>query len=79
MTELLLTAAATEGVTEAASVDLSTILTNVTTAVGGIFNLASEGFSFLTSNPLCFLMIGSGFAFTAFGLVRRALRIAKRT
>lgn len=68
-----------EQVAEQAAVTLDTIISNVTTAVGGVFNLASEGFNFLLSNPLCFLMIGSGFAFTAFGLVRRALRVAKRT
>lgn len=63
----------------ASTVDLTTILDNVKQAVGGIFDLAGSGFSFLVSNPLCFLMIGSGFAFTAFGLVRRALRVAKRS
>ncbi len=49
----------------------------ISTAAGGIFDLAKDAFSFMLSNPLCFLMIGSGFCFTALGLARRALRTAK--
>lgn len=62
-----------------APTDVGGTVTQVAEAAGGIFDLAKEAFSFMLSNPLCFLMIGSGFCFTALGLARRALRASKRT
>lgn len=62
-----------------APTDVDGTVKQVATAAGGIFDLAKEAFSFMLSNPLCFLMIGSGFCFTALGLARRALRASKRT
>ncbi len=61
-----------------APTDVGGVVTQVTEAAGGIFGLASEAFKFMLSNPLCFLMIGAGFCFTAMGLARKALRISKR-
>lgn len=54
-------------------------VSQITDAAGGIFDLGTKAFSFMLSNPLCFLMIGSGFCFTALGLARKALRASKRT
>ena len=51
----------------------------ITAASGGIFDLGKSAFSFMLSNPLCFLMIGTSFCFTALGLARKALRASKRT
>lgn len=62
-----------------APTDVAGTISQVTEAAGGIFDLAKEAFNFMLSNPLCFLMIGSGFCFTALGLARRALRASKRT
>ncbi len=61
-----------------AAVDVKTILPMIKEGVAGVFDIASSAFSFLLSNPLCAFMMGSGFAFTALGLVRKGLRIAKR-
>ncbi len=51
----------------------------ITSASSGIFDLGKSAFSFILSNPLCFLMIGTSFCFTALGLARKALRASKRT
>lgn len=58
---------------------VSATVQEITEASGGIFDLGTNAFSFMLSNPLCFLMIGSGFCYTALGLARKALRASKRT
>lgn len=62
-----------------ANINVSAILPMIKTAVGGVFDIATSAFSFLLSTPLCAFMVGSGFAFSALGLARKALRVAKRT
>lgn len=58
---------------------LTEVISLIKTSVTGVLEIASSGFNFLFSNPLCAFMIGSGFAFTSLGLVRKGLRVAKRT
>lgn len=70
--------AVSEAATFTAPSSVGDTVSEITTAADGIFKLASRAFSFMLSNPLCFLMIGSGFCFTALGLARKALRAAKR-
>lgn len=60
------------------NIQMSTLIPVIRDAVSGVFDIASAGFNFLFNNPLCAFMIGSGFAFSALGLVRKALRTAKR-
>lgn len=57
---------------------VSSALTELTTAVGGIFSLAGEGFNFITNNGLCMIMVGLSFAGAALGLVGRAFRVSRR-
>lgn len=59
-------------------IEMSSLIPVIKEAVTGVFDIASAGFNFLFSNPLCAFMIGSGFAFSALGLVRKALKTAKR-
>lgn len=61
------------------AVEVGTILPAIKAGVAGVFDIASSAFSFLMANPLCAFMLCSGFAFTALSLIRRALRISKRT
>lgn len=58
---------------------VSATVQEITEASSGIFDLGKNAFSFMLSNPLCFLMIGTSFCFTALGLARKALRASKRT
>ncbi len=60
-------------------VDVNAIITLVKTGVAGVFDIASSAFGFLMDNPLCAFMVCVGFGSVALGMVRRALRIAKRT
>lgn len=78
-TILLSEAGAAEGLNMATSSDVTNILDVVKTGVSGVLEISSSAFGFLMSNPLCAFMVTIGFAYTALGLVRRGLRIAKRT
>lgn len=60
-------------------VDVNAIIALVKTGVAGVFDIASSAFGFLMDNPLCAFMVCVGFGSVALGMVRRALRIAKRT
>lgn len=62
----------------ASGLELKSIIPVIKDAVTGVFEIAGSGFNFLFQNPLCAFMIGSGFAFSALGLVRKALKTAKR-
>ncbi len=59
--------------------DVNAIIALVKTGVGGVFDIASSAFGFLMDNPLCAFMVCVGFGSVALSMVRRALRIAKRT
>lgn len=63
----------------ASSADVSSVLPMIKEGVTGVFDIASSAFNFLLSTPLSAFMIGAGFAFSALGLARKALRVAKRT
>lgn len=58
--------------------DMTAVLKLIKEAVSGVFEIAGSAFTFLISNPLAAFIVGSGFAFTALSLVRKALRVAKR-
>lgn len=60
------------------SVDVSTFIPVVKTSVEAVFDMGTSAFNFLFDNPLCGFIMGAGFAFTALGLVRKALRVSKR-
>ncbi len=60
-------------------VDVNAIIALVKTGVAGVFDIASSAFGFLMDNPLCAFMVCVGFASVALSMVRRSLRIAKRT
>ena len=62
----------------ATKIELSSVLSLIKEAVSGVFDIAGSAFNFMYQNPLCAFMIGSGFAFSALGLVRKALKTAKR-
>lgn len=47
--------------------------------VAGVFDMASSAFNFLFNNPLCAFMLCVGFGYTALSIVRKALRVAKRS
>lgn len=68
-----------EAITPATSTEVSSILPMIKEGVTGVFDIASSAFNFLLSTPLSAFMIGAGFAFSALGLARKALRVAKRT
>lgn len=74
MGNALMAAAAT---TEAA--DITSVGTLITTGVEQAFTIATKAFDFLMANPLCALMVGVGFAYTALSLIKRGIRVAKRS
>lgn len=51
----------------------------IATGTEQAFNIASSAFDFLMSNPLCALMVGVGFAYTGLSLIKRGIRVAKRS
>lgn len=54
------------------------LITNITTAVKGIYGIAGAGFDFIVVNPLCLLMVGLSFAGAGLGLVGRAFKTSRR-
>ncbi len=54
------------------------IITNLTTAVKGVYGIAGEGFNFIANNPLCLVMVGLSFAGAGLGLVGRAFKTSRR-
>lgn len=54
------------------------IISTLTSGVTGIFNLAGQGFDFITGNDLCMLMVGLSFAGAALGLVGRAFKVSRK-
>lgn len=72
-------AEATEALPAAETADVSSVITLIKTSVSGVFEIAGSAFSFLISNPLAAFMVGTGFAFTALGVVRKGLKTAKRS
>lgn len=67
-----------EALPSASTASITEVVTLIKTSVSGVFEIATSAFSFLLSNPLCAFMVGSGFAFSAIGLCRKALRTARR-
>lgn len=68
-------AAASEG---AATVGMSDVISDLTTAVTGIYNIAGAGFNFIAGNALCMVMVGLSFAGAGLGLVGRAFKTSRR-
>lgn len=67
-------------VTETVSntIDMAQIITLLRQGVTGVFDIASQAFNFIATNPLCMFMMGCGFAGVALGIIRKAIRVAKR-
>lgn len=57
---------------------MDVIIGKITTAVGGIYGMASEGFNFIANNDMCLLMVGLSFAGAGLGLVGRAFKTSRR-
>ena len=68
-------AAASEG---SATVGMSDVISDLTTAVTGIYNIAGAGFNFIAGNALCMVMVGLSFAGAGLGLVGRAFKTSRR-
>lgn len=68
-------AAASEGAT---TVGVSDVISDLTTAVTGIYNIAGAGFNFIAGNGLCMVMVGLSFAGAGLGLVGRAFKTSRR-
>lgn len=64
---------------ETTTTTVETVGQTIATGVEQAFNIATEAFDFLMGNPLCSLMVGVGFAYTALSLIRRGIRVAKRS
>ena len=54
------------------------IITTLTTGVKGVFAIAGEGFSFITTSDLCMFMVAISFAGVALGFVKRAFKTARK-
>ncbi len=79
MNSLMLAAeGSTPAIAPSTEAEVSGVLPMLKAGVSGVFDMATSAYDFLLSAPLCAFMIGSGFAFMALGLVRKALRIGKR-
>lgn len=59
--------------------DVGSIITLMKQGVSGVFEIASSAFNFLMSNPLCAFMVCVGFGSVALSLVRKAIRVSKRS
>lgn len=59
--------------------DVGAVITLIKQGVSGVFEIASSAFGFLMDNPLCAFMVCVGFGSVALGLVRKAIRVAKRS
>ncbi len=57
---------------------MENILSNLTTAVKGIYGIAGAGFDFIANNALCLVMVGLSFAGAGLGLVGRAFKTSRR-
>ena len=62
-----------------APTDETKMLNVVSAGVDSAFDIASIAFIFLLNNPLMSIMLGVGFGYTAFNLIRKGIRTAKRT
>jgi len=78
MNPFLVLAAETPALPSSTEAEVNGVLPMLKAGVSGVFDMATSAYDFLLSAPLCAFMIGSGFAFMALGLVRKALRIGKR-
>lgn len=67
------------GTNAESAVEVASILPMIKAGVMGVFDIATSAFNFLLSTPLSAFMLGSGFAFTALSLARKALRVSKRS
>ncbi len=77
-----MSSAVVEGVGDAVDavgqrISMSAIIDTIKSGIGGVFEIAGQAFDFLIDNPLCALMLVTGFAYTGLSLVKRGLRIAK--
>lgn len=65
-------------IAQPSSNSMDTLITNITTAVKGIYGIAGAGFDFIAGNALCLLMVGLSFAGAGLGLVGRAFKTSRR-
>lgn len=63
---------------EGSATTMDGLITNLTTAVKGIYGIAGAGFDFIANNVLCLLMVGLSFAGAGLGLVGRAFKTSRR-
>lgn len=59
--------------------DVGAIITLMKQGVTGVFEIAGSAFGFLMDNPLCAFMVCVGFASVALGIVRKGIRVSKRS
>lgn len=64
------------GVADASSV--SDLVSSITPAVKGVYDIAALGFAFIAGNALCLLMVGISLAGAGLGLVGRAFKTSRR-
>lgn len=57
---------------------MESIIKTLTTGVKGVFDIAGQGFQFITANDLCMFMVSISFAGMALGFVKRAFRTARK-
>lgn len=62
-----------------APTDDTEMLNVVSNGVDSAFDIATIAFNFLLANPLMTIMLGVSFGYTAFSLIRKGIRTAKRT
>ena len=60
-------------------IDMAQLITLLKQGVTGVFDISSQAFGFIASNPLCVFFMGCGFAGVALAVIRKAIRVAKRS
>lgn len=63
----------------ASTTDVSSVITLIKTGVSGVFEIAGSAFSFLMNNPLAAFTVAVSFAFTGLSVIRKGLKVAKRS
>ncbi|MGN0686488.1 MAG: hypothetical protein ACI4KA_00110 [Oscillospiraceae bacterium] len=60
---------------EAVSTNIGTVVEN---GIDTGFSMATKAFNWIVGNPLASFMLGLGFTYTAFSLIKRGIRTVKR-
>lgn len=58
--------------------DMSGIIGDVSTGVGGVFSMSKSGFDFITGNDICMFMVAISFAGVGLGLIGRAFKTSRK-